>query len=100
MVIVTQHTPEQLRYQATIMLPVLLGSWKELPSVLNEIDEWDDGEAMDYIEEWRHLEAQREDIEAAASHGILTSRQLEQLEELRQLVAKYQPQLNHLLGVS
>jgi hypothetical protein len=74
-----------------------LGYWEELPDVAGEFDSWDVGEAQTYIEEWRHFENERLELEQVAGKGMLTAEQEAQLQELRQLVEQHKPLLDRLL---
>lgn len=98
MVTVDHRTLEQTRDWADRRLGVLLTEWRDLPCVLEEINDWDPAEAMDYIEEWRFLESQRAAIERVAERGLLTDEQIEKLEHLREFVTEHQPELQRLLG--
>jgi hypothetical protein len=97
MVDVRQQTPKQLRDWADRLLSGLLSDWKELPEIAVEIDEWDDSEALDFIEEWRFVESQRYDLERIADTGVLTAEQDQRLDELRKLVSEHKPLLDRLL---
>lgn len=98
MVDVRHQTPAVARRRAEKDIPRLIAYWRELPDVAAQIDSWDNGEALTYIEEWRHFESKRYDIESFAAAGLLTSEQHEQLAELRELVRQHKPTLDQLLG--
>jgi hypothetical protein len=97
MVDVASQTALQARRWAEKLIPRLLHEWRELPQTVAEIDSWDDGDALDYIEEWRLRESQRYDLERDAEQGLLTPSQLASLEELQRLVQEHKPLLDSLL---
>jgi hypothetical protein len=78
-------------------IPRLIEEWQKLPHVATEIAEWPDEDAVDYIEEFRHFESKRHDIERAAEKGILTREQMAQLERLCVLVEEHWQIRNWLL---
>ncbi len=98
MVDVRHQTPAGARSKAEKSIPRLIVYWRELPENAAQISSWDNGEALTYVEEWRHWESKRHDIESYAKAGLLTNEQLNQLAELRELVEQHKPTLDQLLS--
>ncbi len=99
MVAINAQELAHIRKWADKVLPGLIRDWEALPDELDDLKNWEPVEQMTYVEEWRHRESQRADLEKLATQGILASKQLELLDRLHHLVAEYEAKVDQILGV-
>ncbi len=78
------------------VLSHLLNAWQHLPVAVTEIDDWDIGVQIAYIEEWSVEEQLLSVLHQYAKDGAMTARQFAQYQELLALVEKNRPLLSDL----
>lgn len=81
---------------AELLLAHLLEVWQDLPWVAAEIERWDPGEQIDFIEEWPTQEQSLQQLERYAAEEGLTTEQLVRYEDLQRLVARNRPIIRRL----
>lgn len=81
---------------AELLLAHLLEVWQDLAWVAAEIERWDPGEQIDFIEEWPTQEQSLQQLERYAAEEGLTPEQLARYEDLQRLVARNRPIIRRL----
>lgn len=79
-----------------LVLTHLLDAWRCLPGAMNEMDDWDIGTQIAYIEEWTPDEQLIDLLEEYSRDGVMTADQSARYQELLALVQKNQPLLEQL----
>ena len=79
-----------------IVLSHLLHAWQYLPVAIQEINDWDIGAQIAYIEEWSPDEQLLGVLHEYDQNGVLTPDQSARYHELLALVAKNRPLLGDL----
>lgn len=79
-----------------LVLSHLLSSWSRLPEAANEIDGWDLGAQIAYVEEWTPDEQLLDILRQYDRDGVLTAEQTARYQELLALVRQHRPLLNQL----
>ncbi len=91
----TQHEVKS-RERIGPILELLYEEWSELPHTVAEIDSWDIGDQLQYIEEWGFNDVCLRDVTRLIEEGYATPQQRQRYEQLLLLVAEYQPLIQQL----
>jgi len=85
-----------LQKRVDFLLDYLSDSWRELPRVEGEIDNWDTIEQVDYVEEWGPKEALLDELRRYASDGQMTEEQRGRYSQLEHFIAEHRRILTRL----
>lgn len=78
------------------LLDYLFDAWNELPSVEQEIADWDPLDQIEYVEEWGPKEALLDELRRHAFAGHLSRQQQARYSQLERLIAERRPALDRL----
>lgn len=93
---VAPHDIEHIQRWVDNQLARLPGYWDELPEIVATAESAPDAEAIAYIEEWRHFENQRRQLDHYVMLGLLTPEQQTHYRVFQRVVERHRPLLKQL----
>jgi hypothetical protein len=88
----------KLRERIDDFLDYLIKSWKGIPALSAEWDEWDADSQLFFVLNWGVPSDRLAQVRGWAEQGVLTRSQFSQYQKLEALVAEYQPLLDRMLA--